>query len=514
MSVERPRTIACVFAALGILIALKSCQEVDTDLFFHIKEGERIVTQGRLPLVEDYSFTAAGRPMIATEWLAQAVIYAVFRVSGYGGLVLYHTALLLATLLILWRLLGRASPWGARLFLLALTAFGLVNFYSVRIHYYTFLFIAAFLYWIRRWEEGEAWPPWAMAASLLPWANMHGGYMAGWVMLGAVCLLGTRRGGSLSALRPWAAGTAACCIHPSGVTAFVYPIWFLFSAPASRSLVLEWTPVNFTEVTAIPYAIALVCIAWTGLKGLENPFPWGGLTLAFMVVSLRGRKLLPLFLLSAAATLGLKAERHPPGPREERLLTGGAALLLAALGWVVLSRAGSLSWPNPAADWERGYPRAPVEMLAQRYPGRRLFHSYDWGGYLIYKLSPGTKVFVDGRLEPYWDILGKDYRPLIEGAPGWQGLLERHRIETVLIKPYTRLAHFLVEDKAWRAVYSDPMAILFVRDLPAPGVSDAGVPLRSGREGGLHPAKPAGKPAAPARQPTKPGPAQRIKRSK
>ncbi|MBI5884414.1 MAG: hypothetical protein HZB91_15065 [Elusimicrobia bacterium] len=468
MTLERPRTVALVFALLAGLIAVKSFQDVDNDLFFHLVEGERIVTQGRIPLSEDLSFTAAGRPMVATEWLGQTVIHLVFRAAGYNGLVAFHTLLVTAALILLWLTMEGAS-FGTRLFLLALTAVGLGGFYSVRIHYYTFLFFSAFLYWTRRWEEGAPWAPWAMAASLLPWANIHGGFMAGWAVLAAVCGLDFWRDRRPMSLAPLAAGTAACCVHPSGVTAFVYPIWFMFRSPPGRSMILEWKPVDFTEPPAVSWLFMIACLAWVGIGTLRTRFPWHLLTLGLLAEAVRGRKLIPLFLFAAAATLGRRGRAVEHKPWVERTLAAAAVVSLLSFGWVVLHRWRVLALPDPAAGWERGYPKAAVEMIEERYAGRRLFHTYAWGGYLIYKLSPGTKVFIDGRLEPYWDLIDKDYRSLNEGRPGWQDLLKKHAIEVVLIQPTSMLAHLLIREADWKPVYSDRTAILFVkRELDAP----------------------------------------------
>ncbi|MBI5624757.1 MAG: hypothetical protein HY924_13340 [Elusimicrobia bacterium] len=467
MTPDRPRAAALLFAFLASVIAVKSYLDVDNDLFFHLVEGERIVTQGRMPLSEDLSFTAAGTPMVATEWLGQAVIHLVFRLAGYHGLVAFHTTPVTAALFLLWLTL-EGAPYGARLFLLALTAMGLAGFYSVRIHYYTFLFFSAFLYWTRRWEDGASWAPWAMAGALLPWANTHGGFMAGWLVLAAVCGLDLWKSRSARSLLPLAVGTLACCLHPSGFKAFVYPVWFLFQAPPGRSLIMEWKPVDFTEKAALAWLAMIACLAWAGVGSVKTRFPWHLLTLGLLAEAVRGRKLIPLFLFAAAATLGLRSRAASLRPWQEKGLRAGGLATLLCLGWVVLARARSLPFPDPAAAWERGFPKAAVELVGRRYQGRRLFHTYGWGGYLIYKLSPATKVFIDGRLEPFWELLAKDYKTINEGGPGWRDLMKKHDIEVVLIQPTSMLAHLLAADPGWKPVYSDRMSILFSRADVAP----------------------------------------------
>ena len=137
----------------------------------------------------------------------------------------------------------------------------------------------------------------------------------------------------------------------------------------------------------------------------------------------------------------------------------GAFLALSVTGWVILNR----PWPRPFGDWERGYPRAAVELIASRYPGRRIFHDYDWGGYLIYKLYPRNRVFIDGRLDPYWSLLSGDYPTMITARPGWRQRLDDYGITVALLRPNDQLCAELARDPAWRMVYTDARSALLAR---------------------------------------------------
>ncbi len=456
---------AAFFALLGLLIAFKMLATVDTDLFFHLKEGERIVEEGRLPLIEEYSYTVSGRAMVATEWLAQAITYLVFKAGGYGGLVLFYTALILAAFRVLFGLTAGVSAPSTRFFLMALTAFAFLNFYSTRIHCFAFLLMAVNISLILRWERGRWWAPWAMAASLLPWVNMHGSFMLGWGLLAVVCGLDFLKSRRLADLSPLLLGTLLCCAHPNGMTAFIYPLWFMGAAPEGRSMVLEWSPLDFGSVTATPYLLLISVLAWVGLKGIPGRFPWAHLILALLTMSLRGRKLLPMFTLTAVAAMSFKL-REGLGRWETRVCRFGTAAILLFMSWVVWTEARRLPFPNPAAAWERSFPKEAVELISERYADKQIFHTYDWGGYLIYKLHPGTRVFIDGRLDPYWKLLATDYRYLIEGYPNWRKLLDDYGVELALLPPSARLAHLLNRAHGWRLVHLDRKAVIFLRRPP------------------------------------------------
>jgi hypothetical protein len=276
--------------------------------------------------------------------------------------------------------------------------------------------------------------------------------------LGLLCLRRAWETRRLAALGPLGLGTALCCVHPNGVTGLVYPLWFMAFPPPGRGLIREWKPVDFTDQTASPYLLILVFLFWLGLTGISGRFPWAFLALVLLALSLRSRKLLPEFSMAALAVMSCKLAAAPRKHVRGALLAG-ALLALGVTGWVAWSR----PWPRPSGDWERGYPRAAAELIASRYPGRRIFHDYDWGGYLIYKLYPRSLVFIDGRLDPYWSLLAGDYEAMITARPGWRKLLDGYGITVALLKPSSRLCRELSRDPAWKTVLADGRSVLLVR---------------------------------------------------
>ncbi len=96
-----------------------------------------------------------------------------------------------------------------------------------------------------------------------------------------------------------------------------------------------------------------------------------------------------------------------------------------------------------------------------------MLSSYDWGGYLIYKLAPDNKIFVDGRLDPYWTLLD-DYGALIEAAPRWRALADAYGVEVALLPSDAPLARALARDPGWKLAGADSRAVLYARrDLAA-----------------------------------------------
>jgi hypothetical protein len=447
-----------VCAAAALLFFARMSVRVDPDVFFHLKEGGRVLSEGRMPTVEDYSFTRAAQPMVATEWLSGAIFSICFGLGGYPLLAIFCASLLGATLWSLTLLWDDDGPdTRVRALLIAIAAFGLLNFALAKVQNFTFVFFALDLVLVRRWDKGDRRAPWLMAALLAPWVNLHGGFMLGWVLLGGVCGLDLLKNRRAAALAPFVAGTVACCLHPNGWHAFVYPIWFFFAAPPTRAVVVEWKRLGL-HIQALPYALALAAVVCARVDRLNSRFPWAAMVVVFFILGLRTVKMLPFFTLSAVAAAGMTAglRRYRP------LALPGAAVILLTIAGIQYAEARELSSYGPVSDWTRMYPRVALEHWAERDAGKRLFHHYNWGGYLLWAMPPGSKVFIDGRLEPYWTLL-PDYDTMVEARPGWRELLAKYRIDTALLVPHCPLADALRAEPGWRAVGDDGRAVLFER---------------------------------------------------
>ncbi len=86
-----------------------------------------------------------------------------------------------------------------------------------------------------------------------------------------------------------------------------------------------------------------------------------------------------------------------------------------------------------------------------------------WGGYLIWRLYPGYRVYIDGRADVYGDDLMKEFLAVNDGKPAWREPLDNHGIRTVLVKADAALASLLGEDRDWQKVFGDKQAVIFVR---------------------------------------------------
>jgi len=113
----------------------------------------------------------------------------------------------------------------------------------------------------------------------------------------------------------------------------------------------------------------------------------------------------------------------------------------------------------------------PVDAVSyiqtNRLPGP-LFNSYNWGGYLIFKLWPDYLVYIDGRTDLYDDAFIRRYLDVAVANDGWQQTLDDDGINLVLIENKSALDKFLRISPTWQEVYRDTVAVVYSRKTAVP----------------------------------------------
>src|SRR6516162_4710238 len=91
---------------VGVVLVPGRNFAVDPDLWWHIKNGQNILATHHWPTTDPYSFTVAGTPWLAYEWLGDVLFGAVARFAGLRGL---DALLILLSSLILLSLYAYAT---------------------------------------------------------------------------------------------------------------------------------------------------------------------------------------------------------------------------------------------------------------------------------------------------------------------------------------------------------------------------------------------------------------------
>ena len=181
---------------------------------------------GAAPRADPFSHSMPGAPWIAHEWLSEVLLTLAFRLGGWSGVALMTGAAAASAALIV----GLAAARELRGALLVATVglgLGLMTASLLARPHMLALPIAAA--WsaglIAARDRGRA-PPLALVPLMTAWANMHGGFIFGLMLIGPFALEALAEapaGARLAAARAWTlfglAALAAALINPYGVEA-------------------------------------------------------------------------------------------------------------------------------------------------------------------------------------------------------------------------------------------------------------------------------------------------------
>ncbi len=336
------------------LIGLFSTEFADTDAWWHLKTGEYVVQQHRLPYPDPFAYTTSiAKPSYAGEaetqrfnltheWLAQAAMYGVEAAGGLGMVVLWK-ALLLAAACALAGFVARLRTgswlWCVATALAASTV--AVYFAHDRPSILSYLFSVGF---IAIFEDRRRL--WLLPFLSLIWANCHGGFFLGWIVCGAYAVdaLLRRAPEAKRVLAFSAAAVLVSGLNPNGFRV-VTTLASYRSSPMTATL-MEWSRPGlwgqpYAFFVLLYGAAAVLAISWRRVKISD----WL-LFLAFGAASMAAFRNLPLTGLLApiliAAYFPWKRSLPPIVPYV------AIAGLAVALGWGILTGA---FFQLRAAEW-------------------------------------------------------------------------------------------------------------------------------------------------------------------
>lgn len=122
----------------------------DTDLWYHLNSGRYTLEHGHPPYNSFFSFIDPPRDWVDYFWLFQVLVYSVYSIFDYYGLVMLRTGTYLATGALILLFLLKGQDANKRLYLLTVFVFYFIfieaRYNLVRPHTFSYLFIALFIY--------------------------------------------------------------------------------------------------------------------------------------------------------------------------------------------------------------------------------------------------------------------------------------------------------------------------------------------------------------------------------
>lgn len=482
-----------------IILAAAARPITDPDFWWHLRTGQYIVETRAIPHTDIYSSVKFGSEWVTHEWLSEVLMYSIFRLTNYVGLIAFFALIVALSFFITYLRCELRAPnaYISALALIVGTA-ATIPTWGVRPQMFSILFAAVFLWVLDQKENSRV--IWLLVPLTILWVNMHAGFPVGLVLM-----LLTIGGVALDAyiiekisifeiwhrtrklFLIWLISCAAVCVNPNGLRLYTYPLETL----RSRSMMLyiqEWRPPDFQDPMFLGLIVLMVvtfCVlAVSNKRAVPSELLMLGTTAA---ATLRSARNVPFFALVATPILaGHLWTRLAPYTtvgdsllRDKRGRAWNSSTLLLNILLLVAAPllAATMRIRNSAQIQRlveaRDFPHAAVEFMKLRNVAQPIYNEYHWGGYLIWNLYPRYRVFIDGRADVYGDELMDEYFRMHDGAKDWRELLDHYGIQSVLVSPDAALSSLLREDKLWEVKFESPQVVIFVRVRPSDSVHEA-----------------------------------------
>lgn len=331
-------------------------------------------------------------------------------------------------------------------------------------------------------------PKWLLlAAMMVLWVNLHGGFLIGFHVLGVFCSISLLKHDWPSLKNYSLSGVgcaAAVLVNPLG--------WHIYDGVTAtmghfvQANIGEWLPYshNFEVPGSIPgmiYIATFVALElYYGRQSL-NCLQSRLLAWLFLLLGLYQFRYMDFFFIFSALPLALHIDRflpkQLPGLQIQKSLLVAGLIGALALPSTFLRAEPALELPQMLSEQDANY-------LKTHLSHARLLNHWNAGGLLIFHTRGTVPVFVDGRAATaYPDELLRDYFKLVRDEideAAWDTVIEKYRIDAVLwVREHVQLRRFLVERRGWKEEHTGLYESVYVRPKVAEPRAVPRIPVRT-----------------------------------
>jgi hypothetical protein len=484
-------THAMAFIGFALLFLFHIFPVGLSDLYWHLNTGRWIWDHGILPHNDPFTYTLGDalderqRLILQGYWLAQLFFFAVHAAWGMWGLVLLKAALFVALYWLVWRSLTRAGTHPLLGLIAILMLPWLLHRYDeLRPQIFSFLGVVlvyvSFGRTLDALNKGVTKPIALISLPLvmLLWANMHPGFILGWVVIVAMLAdvmvkqyRGTHKleSSALRHLLMWCGVALFASLFNPIVDAFFANLSAI-QHPAERQID-EYLPLlDYARMYQQPMlfygvlTLGLLAFCAMIVRWRQVAFSQLIMLIGFAVAGFYAFRYMIFFVLMALL-VGMPHFSALIAPHFEKIKRLWLLLL-----FVMMSGVGYLTYQRGA--WKVGavetqyVPENATNFIRDYKLPAPLFNAYEYGGYLGWELAPEYRVFIDPRgLD---DIAQDDYQTARGGH--YQNAFEKYGVNSVVFYIFTPVINsipeitlYLLMDAQWDLVYADKIAVVLVR---------------------------------------------------
>jgi tetratricopeptide (TPR) repeat protein len=214
---------------------LLGCQQLsDADFWWHLRSGQFILEQRKIPTVDPFTFASADRPWVDLSWLFQVTLAVAFAAGGVPGAIVMTAAVCAAAIAVVLILRDRRAPsWLAAVCWLPALALMSARFVP-RPEIFSVVGMALYLTILLKADSTPALA-WLLPGIQVLWVNTHGLFVLGPIIL--VAYLADRVARSVQGIgepdrKQWwvhLGGASvlvviACLVNPYGLRGALFPL--------------------------------------------------------------------------------------------------------------------------------------------------------------------------------------------------------------------------------------------------------------------------------------------------
>lgn len=477
-----PLVLHAVVLAVLLFAATVAKGPWDSDYYWHVLTG-RLIADGEFPRVDPFSFTWGGMPWTLHEWLSELLIHRLVETFGYMGAV-YAFALLpgiaMGILVLALHRLGLRTA--AVVVATSLAALLVIPYMTLRPQVISWVFFALLVAGLLHLRPARARWGLMVVPLFVLWANVHGLWVVGLVVLGVYAVLSVLGMTPMSAARRWAVALvplamAGAILTPEGPAIMLYPLRYIDAGDWGMANITEWQSPDFHDPAHLTLLVFMAGVAVFARWRV----PWWMSLLAFMGIAMT---LLALRNGPVAAILGAPAlavgmdaalgdwrgasRTYPPRiARARRMMETALATAVLVGGVLVLLPADHQAAVQESV--EREMPVQGTELIMEHVADGRILADYGWGGYLIHAVyDHGGRVMVDGRNDMYDDAILEEYGQIRDAEPGWEEIADKYAVDAMIFPPRTAITKGPAGQAGWCEAYRDDNEVLYLKMCPEP----------------------------------------------
>ncbi|SIT50188.1 conserved membrane hypothetical protein [Paraburkholderia piptadeniae] len=453
-------------ALIGYGIVLFARQVLnDGDTYWHIAAGDWILRNGFVPHADPFSFSAAGAPWVAQEWLSEVTMALAYKAGAWDAIVMLFGAVTALAFGLLAHFLRRWLTQPAAMVLFILAAACVAPSLLTRPH---ILVLPILVLWsaglILAKDKGTS-PSLLLLPLMLLWANLHASFVFGLVLTLPIALeaLVETKADRGRVVRSWGiffvAATAVSLLTPNGLHGLLYPFEVL-SMP-HLSFIGEFAPTDFGKFQPLEgILMALLYFAFT--RQIRLPIPRLILLIGLLHLALQHGRNQMIAGIVGALILAEPIGRALGGGRDESAdCLPSVRWAFLGLAYVMLLTVFRVAHPvvhtDDGASPTTALNHVPAEILRQP-----VFNSYEFGGYLIFR---NIKPFIDGRADVYGDEFLANYvAATTPNGAAFERIVEKYGIRWAILNAKSTTLDMLDALPHWRRLYADRIAVVYVRD--------------------------------------------------